>query len=178
MSKTPLSSVCKQPSPQEQFPDLIWRPWIVQLRETTPFPSNISQTICAVGLHQIAVPLMKKVKEELENMEKLGDIRKVSEPTEWCTSIVVVPKPSGRVHICVDLTKLNKCVLTERHQLPVIDQTLAQLAGGKVHILSKLDSNSGLWQIPLSSQSSCHSLTTFIMPFGHFCLQRLPFGIS
>ena len=74
----------------------------------------------------------------------------------------------------VDLTRLNDSVCRERHPLPVVDQILAQLAGAK--IFSKLDANSGFWQIPLSPESI--PLTTFITPFGRFCFHRLPFGIT
>ena len=62
----------------------------------------------------------------------------------------------------------------ERHPLPSVDQVLAQLAGAKV--FSKLDANSGFWQIPLSQESI--PLTTFITPFGRYCFHRLPFGIT
>ena len=55
-----------------------------------------------------------------------------------------------------------------------LDQTLAQLAGGKV--FTKLDANSGFWQISLSPASAL--LTTFITPFGCYHFRRLPFGIS
>jgi hypothetical protein len=40
-------------------------------------------------------------------MEKLGFILRIDEPTEWCTGMVVVPKSSGQVRICIDFTKLN-----------------------------------------------------------------------
>ena len=60
---------------------------------------------------RVALPFLKKVKEELERMEKLGVISKVDVPTDWCAGVVVVPKPDGRIRICVDLTKLNKSVL-------------------------------------------------------------------
>ena len=97
---------------------------------------------------RVAIPLMKSVKQELERMEELGVISRVSEPTEWCAGMVVVPKPNGQVQISVDLTKLNQSVCRERHLLPAVEQTLAQLDGAKV--FSKLDANSGFWQIPLS----------------------------
>ena len=116
---------------------------------------------------------MPKV-QELERMERLGVIKKIEEPTEWCAGMVVVPKSDRRVRICVDLTKLNESVRRERHQLPAVDQTLAQLAGARV--FTKLDANSGFWQIPLAKESS--RLTTFITPFGRYCFKRLPFGIT
>ena len=123
---------------------------------------------------RVPVPLFSKVKEELSRMEQMEIISKVDEPTEWCAGMVVVPKANGKVRICVDLTKLNESILREYHPLPSVDHTLAQLAG--VTIFSKLDANSGFWQIGLSPESA--KLTTFITPFGRFCFNRLPFGIS
>ena len=123
---------------------------------------------------RVAVLVIPKVKEELQRMEQMGIIRQVTEPSEWCAGMVVVPKASGKVRICVDLTKLNKSVRRERHVLPSVEETLAQLGGAKIS--SKLDANSGFWQIGLSEQSSM--LTTFITPFGWFCFNHLPFGIT
>ena len=106
--------------------------------------------------------------------EQLGVIAKVEVPTDWCAGMVVVPKPNGAVRICVDLTKLNHSVCRERHPLPAVEQTLAQLAGAQV--FTKLDANSGFWQIQLSADSAL--LTTFLTPFGRYCFHRLPFGIT
>ena len=88
--------------------------------------------------------------------------------------MVVVPKANGKVRICVDLTNLRESILREFHPLPSVDHTLAQQSVATV--LSKLDANSGFWQIGLSPESA--KLTTFITPFGRFCFNRLPFGIS
>ena len=123
---------------------------------------------------RVPVPLFFKVKEELSRMEQVGIIFKVDEPTEWCAGMGVVPKANGKVCICVDLTKLNESILREYHPLPSVDHTLAQLAGA--NIFSKRDANSGFWQIGLSPDPA--KLTTFITPFGRFCFNRLPFGIS
>ena len=81
---------------------------------------------------------------------------------------------SGKVCICIDLTKLNESIQSERHPLPAIEQTLAQLTGAK--FFSKLDTNSGFWQIPLDPASS--RLVMFISPFGRNCFDCLPFEIS
>ena len=43
-------------------------------------------------------------------------------------------------------------------------------------IFSKLDANSGFWQIPLNEES--RPLTTFISPFGRYWFNKLSFGIS
>ena len=122
----------------------------------------------------VPLPLRKKVKDELKRMESLGVISKVDTPTSWCAGMVVVPKQDGTVRICVDLKPLNAHVLRETHPLPKVDDVLAQLAGAK--IFSKLDANSGFWQIPLAESSRL--LTTFITPFGRFCFNKMPFGIS
>ena len=122
----------------------------------------------------VPMPLRSKVQEELDRMEAMGVISKVSEPTPWCAGMVVVPKKSGAVRICVDLKPLNESVLREVHPIPKVDETLAQLAGAAV--FSKLDANSGFWQIPLAEPS--RRLTTFITPFGRYFFNKLPFGIS
>ena len=114
------------------------------------------------------------MEHELQQMEATGVISKVSQPTDWCAEMVVVQKKSGNVRICVDMKPLNKHVLREIHPMPHVDDTLAQLAGAR--IFSKLDANSGFWQIPLAT--SCRHLTTFITPFGRFWFNKLPFGIS
>ncbi|GBN82067.1 Transposon Ty3-I Gag-Pol polyprotein [Araneus ventricosus] len=93
--------------------------------------------------------------------------------TEWASPVVIVPKSDGNVRICVDLVELNKNVMRQLHPLPKAEYTLNLLVGAKT--FSKLDANSGFWQIPLDKKSSY--LATFITSFGRFRLQRLPFGI-
>ena len=61
----------------------------------------------------VLIPLRGKVLDELNQMESLGVISKVNDPTEWCAGMVVVPKTSGNVHICVDLKALNESVMRD-----------------------------------------------------------------
>ena len=123
---------------------------------------------------RIALPLMPKVKDKLVGLERQGVISKVDQPTDWCAPIVAVPESNGDVRVCVDLTKLNDQVKRERLMLPSVDDVLSQLSGAKV--FSKLDANSGFYQIELTPELAL--LTTFITPFGRFCYNRLPFGIT
>ena len=122
----------------------------------------------------VAIPLREKVRIELNRMEANGIISRVTDPTPWCAGMVVVPKRDSSVRICVDLKPLNQSVLREVHPIPKVDDTLAQLAGATV--FSKIDANSGFWQIPLSKES--RPLTTFITPYGRYLFNKLPFGIS
>ena len=122
---------------------------------------------------RVAVPVLPKVEQEIERMTKMGVITEVTVPKDWSAGMVVVPKPSGKVRICVDLTELNVNVCRERHVLPSVETTLAQLGGAKY--FSKLDANSGFWQIEMDPESS--KLTTFITPFGRHKFNKLLFGI-
>ena len=64
------------------------------------------------------VPLAMKhpFKEEVDRMEQAGIISKydsISGPTpEWLNSFVTVRKPNGSLHICLDLTDLNKHIVS------------------------------------------------------------------
>ena len=84
-----------------------------------------------------------------------------------------IPKKSGDVCICVDLKALNESVMRETHPIPKVDDTLAQLSGAA--LFTKLDANSGFWQI-LLSEKSCLP-TTFITPSGRYAVNKLLFGI-
>ena len=68
----------------------------------------------------VPMPLYAETKNEIQRMLKSGVITPVDHPTDWCAPVVVTPKPSGKVRVCVDLTKLNKYVQRENHSLAPI----------------------------------------------------------
>ena len=123
----------------------------------------------------IPLPLLEKVITELNKMEQLGVIKKIDKPTDWCHPIVIVSKPNGDIRLCIDLTKLNAGVERELYPLESIEETLGKL-GDECVFMSKVDANSGYWQVPLSEESQ--ELTTFITPIGRFCCTRGPYGLS
>ena len=44
---------------------------------------------------RVPIPLLPRIKCELEKMEGKGVISKINEPNDWCLGIVVVPKPNN-----------------------------------------------------------------------------------
>ena len=133
-----------------------------------------TKPFCIYTPRKIPHPLLPKVKQELDSMLEWGVISPVTAPTAWCSALVPVPKPSGDVRLCIDLTQLNRAVQREIHPMPSVDESLAKL--GKSRYFTKLDANSGFWQLPLDEKSKL--LTTFVTPFGQYCFNCLPFGIS
>ena len=84
-------------------------PYDIQLQpEAQPYALFTSRNI--------PLPLRLKVKQELEQMESLGIISKIDEPTPWCAGMVVAPKKSGAIRICVDYQPLNRyvCILFQK----------------------------------------------------------------
>ena len=133
-----------------------------------------TKPFCIYTPRKIPHPLLPKVKQELDSMLERGVISPVTAPTAWCSALVPVPKPSGDVRLCVDLTQLNRAVQREIHPMPSVDESLAKL--GKSRYFTKLDANSRFWQLPLDEKSKL--LTTFVTPFGRYRFNCLPFGIS
>lgn len=143
----------------------------------TPVKIKIKENAESYSVHtarRVPIPLMEKVKNELRKMQETGIIDEITEPTDWCSPMVPVLKPSGDIRICVDLKKLNNQVRRERYVIPTVEDVFHKLKGSR--IFSKLDCRSGFYQLPLEKESA--KLTTFITPFGRYHFNRLPFGIS
>ncbi len=135
-------------------------------KDAKPFQATVPR--------KVPFPLCQKTKEKLDQMLETGVISKVDQPTNWCAPMVATLKSNGKIQVCVDLSKLNEYVKRENHPFLSVITTLGSLADSRV--FSKLDANSGYWQIKLAWES--RPLTTFITPWGHFCFIVLPFSIS
>ena len=131
----------------------------------------------AVGVidapRRVPLALKGRLKQELDRMQEQDVIVKVSEPTDWVSSLVVVEKPNGKLRVCLDPRNLNKAVKRPHYNMPTLEDAVAKMAGAK--FFSKLDAQSGYWQIRLDEKSSY--LTTFNTPFGRYRFKRLPFGV-
>ena len=121
-----------------------------------------------------SIHLKDEVKDELDNMERLGVISKVTEPTDWVSSLVYSRKSNNKLRICLDPKDLNTAIKRPHYKTPTLDELTHKLAGATV--FSKLDARHGYWSVSLDEPSSF--LTTFNSPFGRYRFQRLPFGLN
>ena len=109
----------------------------------------------------------------MKELFKLDIIEKVSGPGSWVSPVVVVPKSTGDIRLCVDMWRANMAVKRERNPIPIIDEVLQDLDQRK--FFSKLDLNSACHQIELAPES--RDITTFCTYDGLYRYKRLMFGI-
>ena len=123
---------------------------------------------------KVPVPLRDTLKSELDNMVKNGILAKVTEPTSWVSSLVIVKKPNGKIRVCLDPRDLNRAIKRSHYPLPSIEEVSTRLSGAKG--FSVLDAKCGFWQVKLDENSSY--LTTMNTPFGRYRWLRMPFAIN
>ena len=104
-----------------------------------------------------------------------GDIiERVVGPTTWASPVVVAPKPSGEIRLCVHMRRPNEAIIRERLRIPTVDEVLEELNGSTV--FSKLGLRHGFHQVELHTDST--DITTFVTHDGLFRHERLRFGVD
>ena len=122
-----------------------------------------------------SIHMRDKIKTELDRMEDIGVIRKVTEHTDWCSNVVFTEKKDGSLRVCLDPKKLNHNLKRCPHKIPTLEELNPEFSNAKV--FSKLDAKNGYWSIRLDAESQL--LTTFRSPLGQrYLFQRLPFGLN
>ena len=111
----------------------------------------------AQPIRRVPYHLRDKLSTKLDELVELDIIEKVSGPSSWVSPVVVVPKPSGDIRLCVDMRQAHMAVKRERFPIPAIDEVLQDLNQNK--FFSKLDLTSAYHQIELSPES--RDITTF-----------------
>ena len=111
----------------------------------------------------VTVALRDQIKTTLDRMVKAHIITPVTDPTPWIRSMVVVPKKSGALCICLDPKELNKAMHSYKGSIIRCWQYRmlphAHLMEQK-YFSTVLDVCSGFWHAVLDEPSSF--LTTFI----------------
>ncbi|KAL5509717.1 hypothetical protein EMCRGX_G005135 [Ephydatia muelleri] len=152
-----------------------------QLFSTVPGP-QILLTIPFLQLAILHVPprrIPAKYREEIERqLQEMLDhnIIRVSSSPPWLAPAVYVPKKSGELRICIDYRELNKRTMKDAYPFPLPDEVQDRLA--RAYIFSKLDLQSGYWQLPVQEEDC---LKTAFCPgpgMGLYEFCRMPFGVT
>ena len=113
------------------------------------------------------------IEKDLERLEMLDIIEEVEGPPPWVSPIVLAPKKSGEVRICVDMHKANKAIEREKHLITTIDELVADLNDATT--FTKFDLSSSYHQLKLASES--RHIITFSTHVGLRRYKHLMFGI-
>ena len=167
-------NVIRQQSVFEQYPSVFQGEIgkISDFKHEIKVNRDISPVVNAP--RRVPIAIKEKVKTKLDEMTDLGIIAKVTKPTPWVSSMVIVEKQDKSLRICLDPLHLNKAIKREHYQLPTIEDVSSKLAGARY--FSILDAAQGFYQIELEETST--DLTTFHSPYGRYKFLRLPFGIA
>ena len=134
---------------------------------------------------RVPVHLQDAFHEEVERLVKIDVLEKVTEPTEWVNSFVIVEKviDSSNAHspnhsikksirLWVDPKDLNEALEREPYYSRSIDELISMFAGAKVFTI--VDMDKGYWQVVLHPES--RKLTCMAFDIGRYQFKRLPMG--
>jgi len=118
--------------------------------ESSTFVINPNHSPVQHAPRRIPVTLQKEDKETIAELEKIVLIQKVTDPTNWISSMVIVSK-QGKIRICLDPCDLNKAIQRPKYQM-TLEEILLKLI--KVKVFTTLDAKDGFYQIGLDEESS------------------------
>ena len=126
---------------------------------------------------RVPVHLQDAFHEEIERLVKIDVLEKVTEPTEWVNSFVIVEKviDSSNAHspnhvikksirLCIDPKDLNEALEREPYYSRSIDELISMFAGAKVFTI--VDMDKGYWQVVLHPES--RKLTCMAFDIGRY----------
>ena len=88
---------------------------------------NPNVPLVAQKLRRVPFALRENVTAKIGELLKEDIIEKVEGPTTWASPVVVAPKQSGEIRICVDMRCANEVIIRERLPIPTIDEVLDEI---------------------------------------------------
>lgn len=122
---------------------------------------------------RIPYAIRDKVKEEIDNMVKMGVLEKTHEVTPVVSPMVIVRKDK-KVRVCLDPTDVNKNIIRRYFPLRTLEEISTKVKSSKYFTI--LDCRRGFWQIKVSKRTSKY--LTMSTPWGRYSFKRLPFGLA
>ena len=95
---------------------------------------HVDVEVPPVAQRQCRIPYadVHAVDKKLEELLSTDFIEETDGPTPLVSPVVIAPKKNGDIRLCVDLRRVNKAIIRERHPLPTMDEILHQENGSTV----------------------------------------------
>ena len=81
----------------------------------------------------------------LEEQDIIADVTSGAMP--WLSQLVIVPKPSNKIHICIDMHNANTAIERTRFPIPTVDNLILWLKNA--WYVTKLNLNAAFQQLEL-----------------------------
>lgn len=121
--------------------------------------------------YRLSFAKTRELKAEVDKMIEADIVAECESP--WASPVVMVPKRTGGIRVCIDYRKINAVTVPDRYPLPRMDDLLH--AAKSTKYMTTLDLQSGYYQIKVNDKDSYK--TCFITPFGTYLFKRMPFGL-
>ena len=129
-------------------------------------------------LWKLPLAVQKAFKEELDSMKQQGIISKYdtkwNKAPDWLNSFVIVKKLNGKLHILLDPTDLNLCIVRPVCNSLTLDEIVDKLKGA-VHF-AVFDTIKGFFHIPMDADSQL--LTAMLTPYGIYIYNVPTMGLA
>lgn len=77
--------------------------------------------------YRFPIKLKDNVLIELDRLEKIGVIKKCTEPTEWAHRLVILENPSKKLRLCLDPKDLNDTIVQKYYSIPTLNYLCSKL---------------------------------------------------
>jgi transposase InsO family protein len=123
------------------------------------------------GLYRLSEHESKVLKDYINKNLREGKIRPSSSPVG--APVLFVPKPNGKLRLCVDYRHLNSVTIKDRTALPLMDELMERVRG--FTFITKLDLADGFYLVRIAEGDEWK--TAFRTKYGHFEYTVMPFGL-
>ena len=102
--------------------------------------------------------------------------KSIIQPSEspWASPVVIVPKKTGDLRICIDYRSLNNVTITDSYPIPHVQDQLESFRTAKY--FTALDLASGYWQVEMDPKD--RQKTAFITPSRLYEFIVMPFSLK
>ena len=126
---------------------------------------------------KVPLALKDKFAAEIQSMVEQGILSEVTQTMktpEWLNFFVIVKKPNGNLHVCLDPTDLNKHIIQPVCNMYTLEDIVDKLKGATHFAVFNL--TKPFFHVPLDEAS--RKLTAMLTPIGIFVYNVLAMGLS